>query len=241
MTPEDTVTTVPNVPATAPSMPSADAALAATPEFRKVGPVAAVKVEGDDVQANLSAVGTVTAGSLSATGTAIGAASIEGDATITASMVPALMTKGETTVQQSYASAVIVGGGANTKIHQAAAPLIIGRTVEMSQSGAGAVLTGEADVKSSWVGIVLAPKATISEDSRVIIDTRAALIIGLALFGGMGLVALAITLGVRRIMRWRPSISLPGFPNISLPSLASLPSRVDLHAIQERFMHHDAA
>jgi hypothetical protein len=90
-------------------------------------------------------------------------------------------------------------------------------------------VTGDADIKSSWVGIVISAKTTVSEDSRVLISTKAALIIALALFGGFGLVALAISLGVRRIMHWRPSISLPGLPEIpNLPNLAEL---------QERFNH----
>ena len=199
----------------------------AAPEFSKIGPVAASKLDGHDVQANLSAMCTVKAGSLSATGSAIGAASIDGDATITASAVPALITKGETTIQQSYASAIIVGGGANTKVHQAASPLIVGKTMDISQAGAVALVTGEADVKSSWVGIVLAPKTTISEDSHVIISTKAALIIALALFGGMGLVALAISLAVRRIMRWRPTITIPG--------MSSLPQLPDLATLQEKW------
>jgi len=199
-------------------------------EFRKVGPLVATKLDGDDVQANLSVVGSVVAGSLSATGSAIGVASVDGDATITASATPVVLTRGDTTVQQSYVSAVIVGGGAGTKVHQAFAPLIIGKTMDVSQSGSCALVTGEADVKSSWVGIVLAPRAVISEDSHVIISTKAALIIALALFGGLGLVALALTIGVRRIMHWRPTISIP-----QIPSFSSLPPLPDLATLQEKW------
>jgi hypothetical protein len=202
--------------------------------FHKVGPLAARKIMGDDVQANLSAMGSVQAGSLSATGSAIGAASIDGDATITASFVPALLSRGDTTIQQSYASAMIVGGSGNTSVHQAASPLIIGKTMDISQAGAVALVTGEADVKSSWVGIVLAPKATISEDSHVLISTKAALIIALAIFGGLGLVALAVTLGVRRVMNWRPTINVPG--------LSSLPALPNIAMLQEKWqsMHRAA-
>ncbi|MDR3686235.1 MAG: hypothetical protein P4L93_04675 [Coriobacteriia bacterium] len=204
------------------SAPDADAA-----EPTSIGPLAAARLSGNDVQANLSAMGSVTAGSLSATGSAIGAASVEGDATITASMVPALLAKGDTTIQQSYASAMIVGGGGNTTVHQAVSPLIIGKTMDISQAGAGVLVTGDADVKSSWVGIVLAPKTTISENSRVIIDTKAAFIIAIALFGGLGLIALAVTLATRRLMRWRPTITIPG--------VKSLPQLPDLATLQEKW------
>ncbi|HEY5541412.1 MAG TPA: hypothetical protein VIL41_08165 [Coriobacteriia bacterium] len=206
--------------------PMPDAETPAAGEFRTAGPLAAVKLAGGDIQANFSAIGTVDATSLSATGSVIGVASIDGDATITASVTPALLTRGDTTVQQSYVSAVIVGGGGDTRVHQAFAPIIVGKTMDLTQAGGAVLVTGEADVKRSWVGIVIAPKATISEDSRVLISTKAALIIAAALFGGLGLVALAVTLGVRRVMSWRPSISLP-----------SMPSLPDLSAIQERWRH----
>ena len=225
MTADNTRPIVPeaSVDAPAPDAPQADT----VSEPDSIGPLAAAKLSGRDVQANLSAMGSVTAGSLSATGSAIGAASVQGDATITASMVPALLTKGDTTIQQSYASAMIVGGGGNTTVHQAVSPLIIGKTMDISQAGACMLVTGEADVKRSWVGIVLAPKATISEDSHVIISTKAALIIALALFGGLGLVALAVTLSARRLMRWRPTINIPG--------VKSLPQLPDLATLQEKW------
>jgi hypothetical protein len=201
------------------------------PEFRTIGPKLAAKVAGDEVQANLSVIGTVSAGTLSATGSVVGIAAVDGDATVTASMIPAVLTRGDMTVQQSYASAIIVGGGGDTKVHQAAAPLIVGRTMDLSQAGGALLVAGEADVKGSWVGVVLAPKATISEDSRVFISTRAAIIIAAALFGGFALVALVMALGVRRAMRWRPTLSLPQLPSLHEVHLP------DLAAIQERLHH----
>jgi len=203
----------------------------AEPAFHKIGPTVSAKIAGDDVQANLSAIASLDAGSLSATGSAIGAASIDGDATITASMMPAAIVRGNATIQQSYVSAAIVGG--DTKVHQAVAPLIIGKTMDVSQGGGAVLLSGEANVTKSWVGIVLSPKTTISEDSRVLISTKAALIIAFAVFGGFALVALVGWLGVRRLMRWRPSIALPALPKFtkSLPEFTkSLP---DFRALAE--------
>lgn len=199
-------------------------------EFRQVGPRVAFGLEGDSVQANLSAIGKVRARSFSGTGSAIGVASVDGDATVTASMTPAVICRGDAMLQQSYVSAMIVSGGGNTKVHQAASPLIVGKTVDLAQSAGGVVVTGSADVKSSWVGVVLSPKTVVSEDSRVIVSTKAALIIAAALFGGLGLVALAIALGVRRAMRWRPHVSLPNMPDLS-------GLQHNLAALQERFGH----
>ena len=221
-------------PENTPIPPKPAAEETGAPEFRTVGPIAAIKFGGNDVQANLSAMGTVSAGSLSATGSAIGAASVDGDATVTASMVPVLLARGETTFQQSYASAVIVGGGADMKLHQSCAPLIVGKTMELTQSGGGVLVAGEADVKGGWVGIVLSPKTIVSDDSHVIVSTRAALIIAAALLGGFGLVAIVMALGVRRVMRWRP-ISMP-----SMPSMPSFPSIPHLAELQERWLHREA-
>lgn len=212
MAPDETAT-----PESAPTAPE-------TPEFSTIGPRAAAKVSGKDVQANLSAIGTVSATSLSATGSLIGVCAIDQDATITASMAPAVMTRGDLTFQQSYASAMIVGGGGETRVHQAAAPLIVGKTMDLTQTGACVLVTGEADVKSSWIGIVLSPKTNVSEDSHVLVSTTAALIIAAALFGGLGLVALAISLGVRRVMHWRPTIALPTMPQ--MPDVAALRERI---------------
>jgi hypothetical protein len=113
--------------------------------------------------------------------------------------------------------------------------------MDISQGGACVLLTGEADVKRSWVGIVLSPQVTVSEDSRVLISTKAALIIGFAILGGFGIIAVIGWLGVRRLMRWRPTIRIPGLPDVSqrLPAWAkSLPefkrTLPDLATLSER-------
>ena len=211
----------------------------AEPAFDKIGPTVSAKVAGGDVQANLSAIATVSTDSLSATGSAIGVASVDGDATITASMIPATLVRGNATIQQSYVSAAIVSG--DTKVHQAVAPLIIGKTMDISQGGGAVLLSGEANVTNSWVGIVLSPKTTVSEDSRVLIGTKAAMIIALAVFGGFGLVALVGWLGVRKAMRWRPSISLPSLPDFS-KSLPDVGKAVhDAQAMAKAWQEHRAA
>jgi hypothetical protein len=202
-------------------------------EFGKIGPGAAAKVHGDDVQANLSAIGTVASGTLSATGSVIGIAAVDGDATVTASAVPAVMARGELTMQQSYASAIIVGGSGEMKIHQAAAPLIVGKTIDVSQSGACSLVANEMSVKQSWVGVVVGTHVEVSEDSRVLISTRAALIIAAAILGGFGLVALVGVMGMRRMRRrWRQSMHLPQLRD--LQQFASQHGVPDISAIQER-------
>jgi len=193
----------------------------------RIGPMIATKVTGDDVQANLSAVGSVSAKKLSATGSALGMTNVDGDATITASASPLVIARGDTTIQQSYASAVIVGGGSFTRIRQSGAPVMVGKTVEVSQSGAVVIAGGEVSVKKSWVGVVLAPKAEISDDSHVVVSQRSALIIAAAILGGFGLVALALGLGARSMMRRRRSSRMAAL--MTVPAVAGT-----LHQLQSR-------
>lgn len=176
-------------------------------------------VESEALQANLSAIATAQVGSLEAVGSAVGFANVAGDASLTASAAPIVYAKGNVSVRQCYTSAVLAGG--DMDISQAGAPLIVGKQLDVSQGGALVMLSGESSVTNGFVGILLTPKATIAEESRVLIGTKAALIIAAALLGGFGLVALVMVLGVRRVMSWRPQISVP-----QLPSFADLQERL---------------
>jgi hypothetical protein len=190
-----------------------------------------VDAHDNDACTTLSAIGSVHADAFAATGSLVGVANVERNAHITASITPAVLSRGTTMVQQSYASAVIVGGGAETRIHQAAAPIIVGKTTEMVQSGACAVVTGEANVHRSWVGMVVSPKATISDDSRVLISPGAALIIGLALITGIGVVAVVAVLLARRAYEQRRAAFMARLPHLPDLSALHLP---DLSAMAER-------
>jgi hypothetical protein len=200
------------------------------------------KVNADNLQASTSAIGSVSTGKLEATASALGMTTVEGDATVTASAAPIVYSKGDTTVQQSYASAVIAGGGSFTRVRQAAAPLIIGKSMELEQVGAVAVVSGDARVRNSWVGIVVGPHVEISDDSKVLVSTRGALIIAAALLGGFGLVAIALSAGMGRVMamrRRRAAIerltSIPGQVTDQLRHLPEhLPDMRDISAAAER-------
>ena len=171
---------------------------------------AIASAEADELRANGSAIGSAHTGSLISTASAIGLATVEGDAQITVSAVPILRTAGGATFSQAYASAVIVGG--DMEIHQAAAPVIIGKGINASQVGACAMVTGEAEVTHSTIGLLLARSTNVSEDSRILLSTRGALIIAAALLGGFGLVAVAVIMSAQRVAEWRPNISLPNMP-----------------------------
>jgi hypothetical protein len=159
---------------------------------------------------------------MSATASVIGMASVDGDTSIAASVTPIVLSKGETEVRQSYASAIIVGGGANTSVRQAAAPLIVGKSIDMSQGGGGVLITGEADIKRSTIGIVISPKTTLSEDSRLLMSTGAAIALAVGLLTGLGLVAAAILLVTQRT-----TPTPPPAPSFSLPDLSALREKLE--------------
>ena len=159
------------------------------------------ELHAGDTQMSLSMIGSANVGELDATASAIGVATAGGDANVTASWVPFIRAKGGANVQQSYASAVIAGG--DTTVHQAGAPIIVGKTIDITQGGGALLVAGDATVKNGMVGLILSTKTEVSEDSKVLVDTKAAVIIALALLGGFGLLAVAVVFGMKQFMSKR--------------------------------------
>ncbi len=194
-------------------------------------------LETTSLQASLSMVGSARAEQFEAVGSAVGFTSAGGDATITASFAPIVHAKGDIHVRQAYTSAIVAGG--TVEISQAGAPLIIGKKLSVHQGGGIVMLTGKAKVKQGFVGVLLTPNATISEDSRVLLSTKAALIIACALFGGFAMVAIVMALGVRRVASWRSRMHVPAvhMPAVHMPAMPAMP---DFSAITDRFHHRHA-
>jgi hypothetical protein len=203
----------------------AEQAAAESKEPPTVASHATGRLEGTSIQASLSAVGAAHSEEFEAVGSAVGFVSAGGDATITASWAPIVHAKGDIHVRQAYTSAVIAGG--DMEISQSAAPIIVGKELSVTQGGGVVLLAGDAQVNNGFVGVLLSPKATISDDSKVLLSTKAALIIAAALFGGFALVAVVMVIGARRVMSWRPSIQLPEMP--------------DFRALGHHLRHRDAA
>lgn len=187
----------PNDPSPAPSETSA--------------PHATTELEATALTANMSAIGTAQTGELSATGSAIGIASVDGDASVSMCAVPLLSAKGNATFRQSYASAFLAGESID--VSQGGAPLMLAKHITIDHGAGVALVAGEAKVKSGWIGLVLSGKTEIAEDAHVVVTTKAAMIIALAVFGGLGLVAVAVFLGAQRVAAWRPQVSLPPLPH----------------------------
>ena len=185
---------------------------------------AASSLEATSSEANFSVVGSLHAEQFEAVGSVVGFASASGDASISASVSPVVHAKGNVNVRQTYTSAIIAGG--DMEISQACAPVIVGRQLSVHQGGAVVALTGEAEVRNGFVGVLLSPNASISEDSRVLLSTKAALIIAGAILGGCTLVSVVMSLAARRTRGWRRNIHVPATP--------------DFGALAKRLRHHNA-
>lgn len=196
-------------------------------------------VDVDIMEASMTAFARVSCDEFSARGSAVASASVAGGAEIIASAVAALSAD-SVALRQSGAVALIVD--ADAALSQSAAQVVVARHVELESSGAGILVAGDAVVARSWVGFMAARNAEISDDSRVIIDTRAGLIIGGLLFGGLGLLAVAVYLGARRISERMPHLPhLQGMrgphghvhPQMHRLSLAAMPKIPEMSALAD--------
>jgi hypothetical protein len=148
------------------------------------------------MHASSTVLGSVSAEEFDAEQCLIGSATVDGDASIGASAL-GVLSANSVGIHQGGAAVMVVDG--DVSIDQGAAQVIVARSAGLERGGVGILVTGEADLARSWVGVMAARNATLSDDSRVIIDAKAALIIGALLFGGFGLVALAVLMAGRRI------------------------------------------
>lgn len=191
-------------------------------------------VDVDIMEATATVFGSVMCEEFSAQGSAIASASVAGDAEISASAIGAV--SADTVAMRQAAATVMVVSG-DVAVSQGGAALIVARQVEVETGGACCVVASEATVARSWVGFMAARNATISDDSRVIIDTRAGLIIGAFLFGGLGLLAVATFLGARRIADRMPRMPrmphMPHMQDIRMPHMADLPKMPDLSGVTD--------
>lgn len=174
-------------------------------------PHIATKLEAPALKANLSAIASADVVDLETTASALGITQVSGDAHISTSWCGVVYAKQGGTFQQGYASTAIFGG--DTTVKQAGAPIIVGRSMNIEQGG-GALLVG-SDVKVSrgFVGIVVSGRSEISDDSKVLIGTKAAIIIAAAILGGFAVVAVVMAIGTARIATWGRNIKMPDLPS----------------------------
>jgi hypothetical protein len=155
---------------------------------------------------------------------AVGSMEVAGDAVLMQSAVGMLSTKGGATLERGCACAVMAEG--DVTVTQGASGLIIGRRVEAERSGSCVMIGSETEVRRGWVGLLLARKTTLSEDSRVLFDWKAALILAAVMLGIFGVVLVIAFVLARRAMRTASEL------RARLPHLPELPHLPDwVHAL----------
>lgn len=159
------------------------------------------------MHASSTVLGSISAEEFDAEQCLIGSATVDGDASIGASVL-GVLSANSVGVHQGGAAVMVVDGDAS--IDQGGAQVIVARSAGIEQGGVGVLVAGDAQLARSWVGVMAARNATLSDDSRVIIDAKAALIIGGLLFGGFGLVALAVLMAGRRVASRLPHMPWAG-------------------------------
>ena len=179
---------------------------AADVEFAgEVVPGFAGRVLVDSLTASTSAIGAATVGELDASTSLIGGISASGDVEIAASAVGIIAAKQNVDFRQGWVNNVFSAG--NVSVSQGGNGFMLGRSATLENAGSVAVVAGDAKVNRGWIGLLLAGKTEVSEDSHVIIGTKAALIIAAALLGGLGLVAIALLYGSGKVAKqWNPKM-----------------------------------
>ncbi|MDO8916321.1 MAG: hypothetical protein Q7W16_09600 [Coriobacteriia bacterium] len=171
-----------------------------------------------------STVSATIDGALTASQCAFGSMDVTGDTVLRQSAIGMLSAKGSSTLERGCVGAVMAEG--DVTVRQSAPGLIIGRRVEAEHSGSCVMVGSETEVRRGWVGLLLSRKTTLSEDSRVLFDWKAALILAAVMLGIFGIVLVIVFVLARRAMRTATEL------RSRLPHLPELPHLPDwVHAL----------
>jgi hypothetical protein len=181
----------------------------------------------ETIAASMTALESAETGPMTATRCAIASAVVSGDANLSGSAVGMISAAGSAGLERGCACVVMSEG--DVAVKQGCAGLIMGKRVELEQSGGGVMIGGETEVRRGWIGLLLARKATLSEDSRVLFDWKAALILAAVMLGIFGVILVIAFILARRAMRIASELRsrlphLPEFPH--LPDMPHLPDWV---------------
>lgn len=175
-------------------------------EGAPVQTTAAWKVEGPAAVVGSSAVGLVNAaGSADVAQSCLGGVLAGGDIEMSRSFSCDVVAKGDVSVDQGGTLLTVAGG--NVGIDRGLGLVTVSRTAELSHSNVGFLVSG---------------RTSLSEDSKVMMDAKAAAVFG-AVFGGVMIVAFGALFGWGwwALKRYRPHLEMPHFDmsHIDMPRL----------------------
>lgn len=136
--------------------------------------------------------------------TIVGTVASEHDIELSTSCAGVVSAQGDASVSQSGAGAIVAHGDVRT--HQTGVAALLASAVEGDHLYSGVAVASDISVSRSWVGIALAPKMQVSDDSRIIVGPIAALILAAAILGVFGIVAALGVIATKRALAWRPKV-----------------------------------
>lgn len=164
---------------------------------RPLTAAASVDESAASLDASLSAIASARARSLSAEASAIGLANVAGDAEMTVSAIGLVTADGSCQVRQSFVQGAVAA--TDVRLDQAATAATVAKTVTFDRSASLVTVASDAEVKGGIVGVLLAGRANVSEDARVLLSGRALVVLALAILGGLGLVAISTVVGAQKL------------------------------------------
>ncbi len=105
------------------------------------------------------------------------------DASVVGGGAFAIPVGGDLTLVNGGAALMPIGGNVDL-VNGGAQTMIIGGNLDMANGVGGIMLTSQATVKNSFVGVVISGETQLEEGSRVLLDTKQALAFGAA-FGAV--------------------------------------------------------
>jgi len=154
------------------------------------------KLEADTLTLGTSAVGIANVREAHAMTSAVGVVVASHDVTMTASGAGAVAAQGNATLERAGAAAVVAGG--DISVTQAGAELILaGGSVTMESAAAGVVAGRTIAITDGWVGLAVGGNVELGDGVDVMFGPREAVFVGAA-FGAFFALVLALVLGRRR-------------------------------------------
>lgn len=193
------------------------------PAEAEEGPfVADEEFEVHTLEVQSSAVGSLKAEEAGVVSSAVGVVSATGDVSIDSSFAGAVLAGGAVDMTQAGSIDVLTKG--DVSMHQAGTVVLLsGRDVTIDTGGAGVSMARTTTVRNGWVGFLLSGRTELSDDSRVILDAKAAAVFGLV-FGGIMILAFGGLAGWGwwRYRQWRATWpQMPRMPH--LPQMSQMP------------------
>lgn len=114
---------------------------------------------------------------------------VEGNASLTDTLAGAVIAGQSASLTDSLSTAVVAGAGVEMK-DSACTVMVAGGDVNLQEGGAGFIHCQQAAIENSTVGILVAPRATLGQDVKVMMTTRQAIAFGAAFGLAAGIIGI---------------------------------------------------